>query len=141
MLPKKLLAILNIKIDMNSKTKRNNSMNMKCPSTPNCVSSRDGDRKHFIEPLHFTGSLKEAHTRILNILSSQKRTRVVTVEENYIHAEAISAIMGFIDDVEFYFDDSQKLIHVRSASRLGYSDLGVNRRRMETIRKHFDEVH
>jgi len=64
---------------------------------------------------------------------------VVTFEGNYIRAESVSAILRFTDDVEFFFDDRQKLVHVKSASRVGYSDLGVNRRRIEKIRKLFNE--
>ena len=66
------------------------------------------------------------------------RVRVVKLEDNYIHAEFISFIFRFVDDVEFYFDDEQKLIQIKSASRVGYSDLGVNRRRIEKIRKQFE---
>ena len=117
----------------------NLKMMMPCPSTPNCVSSIDRDRKHFIEPLHYKGSTEDAQNRLLEVLFSLKRTRVVTFEESYIHAESVSAIMRFVDDVEFYFDDRQKLIQVKSASRVGYSDLGVNRRRIEKIRKLFNE--
>ena len=110
-----------------------------CPKTPNCVSSVDTDRGHFVQPLRFVGSVKDALDRVLNILSDLKRVRVVTFEENFIHAESVSAIMRFVDDVEFFFDDRQKVIHVKSASRVGYSDLGVNRRRIERIRKRFNE--
>jgi apolipoprotein D and lipocalin family protein len=110
-----------------------------CPSTPNCVSSIDGDRKHFVEPLRFRGSVEEAQNRLLELLSTLKRTRVVTVEKNYIHAESVSAIFRFVDDVEFSFDDRQKVIQVKSASRVGYYDLGANRRRVEKIRNLFYE--
>jgi uncharacterized protein (DUF1499 family) len=64
---------------------------------------------------------------------------VVKVEEDYIHAEFVSSVFRFVDDVEFSFDKTKKLIQVRSASRTGYSDLGVNRRRIEEIRKQFDQ--
>ena len=110
-----------------------------CPKTPNCVSSVDMDPKHFIEPLQFRGIATDAHERLLKILYSLKRVRVVASEEDYIHAEFVSAIFRFVDDVEFYLDDRNKVIHVKSASRVGYSDLGVNRRRVENIRKRFDQ--
>lgn len=125
--------------NMKTDAKENTNMITSCPSTPNCVSSIDRDRKHFIEPLRFEGSAKDAQQRLLKVLSSLKRTRVVTHEPNYIHAESVSAIMRFVDDVEFLFDDRQKVIHLKSASRVGYSDLGVNRRRIEKIRKLFNE--
>jgi uncharacterized protein (DUF1499 family) len=110
-----------------------------CPSKPNCVSSIDSDPKHFIEPLRFAGSAKDAQYRMLKIISELKRARVVTVEDNFIGAEFTSFVFRFVDDVEFYFDDRNKIIHVKSASRVGYSDLGVNRRRIEKIRKQFDQ--
>jgi uncharacterized protein (DUF1499 family) len=60
------------------------------------------------------------------------------MEENSVHAESVSALFRFVDDVEFFFDDHQKVIHVKSASRTGYYDLGVNRRRIEIVRKRFN---
>jgi uncharacterized protein (DUF1499 family) len=68
------------------------------------------------------------------------RARVVKDEGNYMHAEFTSRIFRFVDDVEFVIDDAHKVIHFRSASRLGYSDFGVNRKRMEEIRKRFDAL-
>lgn len=109
-----------------------------CPSRPNCVSSLDRDPKHYVEPLRFTGSIKDAHDRLLGIVSNFKRTKVVTNENHFIGAEFTSLVFRFVDDVEFYFDAPNKIIHVKSASRVGYSDLGVNRRRIEKIRKQFD---
>jgi apolipoprotein D and lipocalin family protein len=110
-----------------------------CPSTPNCVSSVDRDPKHFVEPLRITGSIKDAHDRLLGILSNFNRARVVANEDYFISAEFTSLVFRFVDDVEFYFDEPDKIIHLKSASRVGYSDLGVNRRRIEKIRKQFDQ--
>jgi uncharacterized protein (DUF1499 family) len=75
--------------------------------------------------------------RLLAVLGSMKRVEIVTREEGYLHAEFTSAVFRFVDDVEFSIDDRNNVIHVRSASRLGFSDLGVNRRRVEDIRKRF----
>jgi len=105
-----------------------------CPSSPNCVSSQSSDREHAVDPLSFTGTVAEAHDGIRKIILSMKRSRIITDTGTYIHAEFASAIFGFVDDVEFWFDESTKLIHVRSAARLGHSDLGVNRKRVEYIR-------
>lgn len=105
-----------------------------CPSSPNCVSSQSSDREHAVEPLSFTGTVAEAHAGIEKIILSMKRSRIITDTDTYIHAEFSSAIFRFVDDAEFWFDESTKLIHVRSAARLGYSDLGVNRKRVENIR-------
>ena len=105
-----------------------------CPSSPNCVSSQSADREHAIEPLSFTGTVTEAHAEIKKIILSMKRSRIITDTDSYIHAEFTSAIFRFVDDVEFWFDEGTKVIHVRSAARLGHSDLGVNRKRVEDIR-------
>jgi uncharacterized protein (DUF1499 family) len=105
-----------------------------CPSSPNCVSSQSIDREHAIEPLSFPGTVTEAHDRIRKIILGMKRSRIVTETDSYIHAEFTSAVFRFVDDVEFRFDESVKVIHIRSAARLGYSDLGVNRKRVEDIR-------
>jgi uncharacterized protein (DUF1499 family) len=109
-----------------------------CPPTPNCVSSVDKDPQHFVEPLHFTGSINDAQDRLLGIVSNFKRARVVTVEDNLIRTEFVSLVFRFTDDVEFYFDARNKIIHLKSASRVGYFDLGVNRRRIEKIRTQFN---
>jgi len=110
-----------------------------CPKSPNCVSSLAEDKKHFIAPIPYSGENAEAQQKLLEILNSLKRTRVVSIEGNYIHAEFVSSVFRFVDDVEFYLDDAVKVIQVKSASRTGYSDLGVNRRRVEMIRKKFEE--
>jgi uncharacterized protein (DUF1499 family) len=105
-----------------------------CPYTPNCVSSQSSDREHFVEPLSFTGTALEARAGITKIILSMKRSRIITDTDSYIHAEFTSAVFRFVDDVEFQFDEGAKVIHVRSAARLGHSDLGVNRKRVEDIR-------
>lgn len=105
-----------------------------CPGSPNCVSSQSRDKAHAIDPLLFTGDVAKAHEELERVLFSMKRSLIITETENYIHAEFTSALFRFVDDVEFWFDEKGSLIHVRSASRLGHSDLGVNRKRVETIR-------
>ena len=108
-----------------------------CPESPNCVSSQSTDKKHDIEPLRYQDTLAEARDRLVSVLYSMGRSAVVSVREDYIHAEFTSWLFRFVDDVEFYFDDDHKTIHLRSASRTGYSDLGVNRNRIERIRTRF----
>jgi apolipoprotein D and lipocalin family protein len=110
-----------------------------CPKSPNCVSSLAEDKQHFIEPIPYKGETAVTRHELLEILNSFKRVRVVKLEEDYIHAEFVSFIFRFVDDVEFAFDDVKKIIQVKSASRTGYSDLGVNRRRIEKIRELYDE--
>lgn len=115
-----------------------------CPKTPNCVSSIDTSTGHFIQPLEFSGSARDTQYKLLQILNRFKGARVVTFEENIIEAEFISSIFRFVDDVKFYLDDRKKIIHVKSASRVGFSDLGVNRRRIEKIRnqlENYGEIH
>ncbi len=110
-----------------------------CPKTPNCVSSLAEDKQHFIEPIPYEGETAVTQHELQEILHSFKRVRVVRLEEDYIHAEFVSSVFRFVDDVEFAFDDVKKIIQVKSASRTGYSDLGVNRRRIEKIRELFEE--
>ena len=108
-----------------------------CPSSPNCVSTQSTDEKHKMEPLKFEGSLEEVKSKIINIIKSLKRSKIITDAENYLHIEFRTAVWRFVDDVEFYFDDTEKNIHFRSAARLGYSDMGVNKKRMENIKISF----
>ena len=105
-----------------------------CPSSPNCVSSQSADSAHAVMPLHYSSSTHEAMAGLRKIILRMKRTKIVTETDGYFHAEFASALWRFVDDVEFSFDDHAKLIQVRSASRLGYSDFGVNRKRVEAIR-------
>ena len=92
-----------------------------------------------MEPIPFTGSSDEAMQHIEDLVTETPRAKIVTVEDNYLHVEFESAFFRFVDDVEFLIDPEGQLIHFRSASRVGYSDLGVNRRRMEQIRNTLGE--
>lgn len=112
---------------------------LSCPNTPNCVSSQSSDATHKIEPLTFTSNPQEAFAKLRQVIQNLPRTKIISETNNYLYAEFTSAIMGFVDDVEFYLDAEAKVFHVRSASRLGQSDLGVNRKRIETIRAKFQE--
>lgn len=109
-----------------------------CPDTPNCVSSQAPDKKHAISPLSYRESAEAAKNRLLAIIQGMKRAKIVSDQGNYLHAEFTSAVFRFVDDVEFFIDDNQKIIHMRSAARLGQYDFGVNRKRLETIRKIFN---
>ncbi|MRR15961.1 MAG: DUF1499 domain-containing protein [Deltaproteobacteria bacterium] len=111
-----------------------------CPKSPNCVSSEAGDPEHAILPLAYSGTREEARARLREVLAQMKRITIVADKGDYIHAEARSLIFRFVDDVEFYFPAGEKVIHVRSASRIGHSDLGVNRKRVEEIRRRFAEL-
>ena len=111
-----------------------------CPQTPNCVSSDTSDTHHYIKPIAYEETVEEARARLRQTLLSIPRTQIVDEESNYIHAECTSWLFRFTDDVEFVFDDTQKVIQVRAASRIGYSDLGANRKRVETIRRLFSQT-
>lgn len=105
-----------------------------CPSTPNCVSTQAEDDSHRIEPIRFAGSRAEAMQRVRAAVADLPRSKIVRETDDYLHAEVRSLLFRFVDDVEFYVDEADGLIHFRSASRVGHSDLGVNRRRMEQLR-------
>ncbi len=107
------------------------------PNSPNAVSSQAQDASHAIAPLSYTSSAVRAMDALVAVVESTPRTRVVSRTNDYLYAEYESALMGFVDDVEFWFEPNAKVIHVRSASRLGYSDFGVNRARIEDIRRKF----
>jgi uncharacterized protein (DUF1499 family) len=118
----------------------NNGELAPCPKTPNCVNSQADGEKHYIQPIRYTGTQEDARARLLQILGSQRRAEILTAQENYIRAEFTSALFRFVDDVEFYFPKEASggtVIHIRSASRIGYSDLGANRKRIERIRSEF----
>ena len=111
-----------------------------CPDKPNCVSSQSHDPAHFIEPIPYSGSPASALQGLKAVLASEPRTTITVEQGNYLHAEVRSLVFRFVDDIEFLLDTKQQRIHVRSASRSGYSDLGVNRRRVERIRNSFTET-
>lgn len=111
-----------------------------CPTSPNCVCTQgEEDGEHAMKAITFDGNATEAKERLLAILADMPRTQVITSDDNYVHAECTSLIFRFVDDVEFLIVPDEKVIHFRSASRAGHSDLGVNRARMESIRKQFEE--
>lgn len=106
-----------------------------CPSSPNCVSSLVDSENHAIAPYRYEKTLDEAQAVLKQVFSELSRTELVQEEEVYLHWEVRSLLFRFVDDVEVLFDDASKTIHFRSASRVGYSDFGVNRRRMEEVRR------
>ena len=111
-----------------------------CPESPNCVLSLQSDAKHRILPLAYTGPLEVAKERLNQVILSLGNVRIITQNGDYWHVEFTSRWLSFVDDVEFYFMESAELIHVRSASRMGYSDYEVNRKRVEKIRFRFENL-
>jgi uncharacterized protein (DUF1499 family) len=105
-----------------------------CPASPNCVSTQATDEIHAIAPIPYKKARAEAKEALKAALGTISRTKLVEEDEAYLHYEFTSLLFRFVDDVEFLFDESSKTVHFRSASRTGYSDLGVNRQRMEQVR-------
>lgn len=111
-----------------------------CPETPNCVVSQNTDETHKISPIIYHTDLATARETLVKVLTVVPRTEIIEEEDNYIRAQSKSRIFGFVDDLEFYFPSDEQVIHLRSASRVGESDLGVNRRRLEQIRLAMDDL-
>eukprot|EP01134_Creolimax_fragrantissima_P005198 CFRG5198T1 len=114
------------------------------PSSPNCVSSMaPKEDKHYIDPIAYTQDTgAEALAHLKSVLEKSKAgSNAILVGESatdsYLHYEYTTPIMGFVDDFEFYVDEAAKVIHVRSASRVGYSDAGANKARVNSVRKAF----
>jgi uncharacterized protein (DUF1499 family) len=106
-----------------------------CPESPNCVSSHAVDESQRIVPIAYTGEADAAMKRLHDVVAAMSRAKVITRQPNYLHVEFRSRFFRFVDDVEFLVDPAESVIHVRSASRVGHSDLGVNRSRVEQIRE------
>jgi len=112
-----------------------------CPGSPNCVSSQapESDREHQIGAIAYKSSAT-ALSNLKSVIASMERTKIITATNDYLYVEFTSGLMGFVDDVEFYLDSGAGVLQVRSASRLGESDLGVNRKRIEEIRSKLAKI-
>lgn len=108
---------------------------------PNWVSSQvRANDPHHIHPFSVEGERSDVMTRLIAVLLARPECTIVTQQADYIHAEFKAKLMGLVDDVEFYLPPDGRELHIRSASRLAYSDLGLNRARMEEIREAFDDA-
>ena len=105
-----------------------------CPQTPNCVSSFSRDSEHQIAPLQFSSTPEQLIEDLKTLLRETGEARIITAGERYIYAEFTSKVFRFVDDVEFLLDPQTQTLHFRSASRIGHSDLGVNRKRIEILK-------
>jgi uncharacterized protein (DUF1499 family) len=105
-----------------------------CPASPNCVSTQATDETHAIAPYPYKKPRAEAKEALKAVVAGLPRVKLIEEDEAYLHYEFTSMLLRFVDDVEFLFDEHSKTVHFRSASRTGYSDLGVNRQRMEQVR-------
>ena len=107
-----------------------------CPNKPNCVSTQANPKsRHYLAPTPFEGSVSEVMEKVLELVKEIPRHTVRTKSDKYLHAEVKSRVFGFVDDLEIYLDESEKLVHMRSAARTGYGDLGVNRKRLEHLQR------
>jgi len=120
-------------------TQQVESTDLKCPSSPKCVSSAERDTSQYIEPFSFVDEPNQAMARLKLALLSEDNVTITNEQPNMLSAEARSALFGFVDDVKFVLLPEQGTIEVRSSARTGYSDLGVNRRRVERIREVFND--
>lgn len=108
-----------------------------CPSSPNCVSSDadPGDDRHYIEALQAGGDINATWQRLIDYLQAENRMEIVEQRDDYLRAEARTRILRFTDDLIFHKRPREGAIAMRSASRVGYSDLGANRKRLEALRE------
>lgn len=109
-----------------------------CPAKPNCVSSQAdaADTLHFIPPLRYAGTSPDLKTRLKDFLANTEGFKLTEQNDRYLRAEFRSRLFGFVDDLEFYFPpETPGVAEVRSSSRVGHSDLGANRKRVEAIRR------
>lgn len=112
-----------------------------CQDTPNCVSSQATDKPHYIAPFKISGDPALAWQELRKAIMAHDRFVITHETETALHAEATSLVLSFVDDIDAILDAEAGLIHIRSASRLGHSDFGVNRKRLEKLRTQLRKLH
>ena len=114
-----------------------------CLKSPNCVSSQAmiADTQHFIAPFEIRGNPDKAWEQLKKAILSQSRMVITHETHNTLHAEATSLVFRFVDDIDAILDKEAELIHIRSASRVGHNDFGINRKRIETLRLQLQKAH
>ncbi len=112
-----------------------------CPASPNCVSSDAADAEHHVAAYALKAAPEQSWATLREVVAAYPRTTIVTLENHYLHAECRSRLLGFVDDLELHLRPDQAIIAVRSAARVGYSDLGANRARVEDIRALLQQRH
>lgn len=108
--------------------------NLSCGERPNCVSSVAFRKNQFVEPINYSVETADAKKILVAEIQKNPQAAIIAVRDGYIHATFTSKIFKFVDDVEFVIDHHKKRIHFRSRSRIGYYDLGANRKRMLAIK-------
>lgn len=112
-----------------------------CRDSPNCVSSQAQDPKHFIEPFKIIGNPEKAWQALKKAIDEHSRMVITHETPDTLHAEATSLVFGFVDDINAILDTDKNIIQIRSASRTGHSDFGVNRKRIEALRSQLQKAH
>lgn len=110
-----------------------------CDGGPHCVSSQSTDPDRHVDAIQYKGTRSGAQQLMSSIIRFTEGAKIVNEQEGYLHATYRSQVMGFVDDLELLFPPNQKIIELRSSSRIGYYDFGVNRDRAEALRKAFNE--
>lgn len=105
-----------------------------CDNLNNCTASTASTKKNYIKPIEYQKSNNDVIKRIAAVISVQKGTMIRTQDTHYLHATYKTALLGYMDDLELLLDNSSGILHIRSASRIGRSDFGVNRKRIEALR-------
>lgn len=111
-----------------------------CPESANCVSTQAGDETHHITPIKAHGSPDVVMVNLASTIESMFGGKIIKIEGNYLHAEFTSRLMRFVDDMECFYNEQEGIIEIRSASRIGYSDFNVNRKRVEELRSLFSKT-
>jgi uncharacterized protein (DUF1499 family) len=111
-----------------------------CPETATCVSSQSSDRRHYVPPIEYSGSIDNAKARLLEALDRSGKADFVADAPEYVRCEFHRRFTDAVDDVECYLPPDEPVIHIRSASRTGRVDFGANRRRVERIRRNFRAI-
>jgi uncharacterized protein (DUF1499 family) len=132
--PAPLIALFSFAGDRPANLGLQNGKFAACATTPNCVNSQARDAEHQIDPIRYSTKPELAWATLKQTILKTPKATIVTETPDYLYAEYTSKLMGFVDDVEFHLNPDAAVIEVRSASRLGESDLGVNRQRIEAIR-------
>ena len=130
-----LMAVVSCTTTGKTNVDRNHLKLSPCPQKPNCVSSQSENISSYVDPVRYMVSNEKLRTYLKKLIETMPRTTIVESGPRYLHAEFRSAVFGFVDDVEFLLGHPPGVLHIRSASRVGYWDFGVNRRRVERIRE------
>ena len=134
-----LLAILSIVSRKKPPVGMVNGRLSPCSTRPNCVCSEDEDLPSYVKPLAFSGSA-DSSWEIARRIIREMGGKIVREDGFYLWATFSTSLFRFVDDLELRMDEDNELIHVRSASRVGYSDMGVNRKRIEDLRARFSQT-